>query len=202
MKRAWLVGAVALVLSGCTPDFLTQDESEVVLSIVKITAESAGDSSSGDNALNSDVSPAFDDIAKVTVNAIPKNPTLSSPGSFQDVQIERYEVHYIRSDGRGVEGQDVPYSISGNITQTIPFGGSAEIVFDVVRHQAKFEPPLLNLVGGATQLDPSGRPVFGGGALILTCFAEITLHGRTTTGAAVQVTGRMQINFADFAKAS
>jgi hypothetical protein len=197
MKRGWMVAAVALVLAGCTPDFVTQDESEAILRIVGMTGvgQSAG---SGDNALNSDVVPVFDDQVEMTVQAIPKNPALLQPGAFQDVRIERYEVSYIRSDGRGVEGVDVPFRITGNITQLVPFGSQATVVIDVVRHQAKLEPPLINLAGQGTQLDPSGAPVFGGGALVLTCFADVTLHGRTTTGAALTASGRMQINFADF----
>jgi hypothetical protein len=61
-----------------------------------------------------------------------------------------------------------------------------DIPIVVVRHQAKFEPPLRNLRGL-------------GGALVLTCIAEITLHGTTTSGDVVTATGRLQINFADFA---
>ena len=55
-----------------------------------------------------------------------------------------------------------------------------------MRRQAKLEPPLSQLVNG-------------GGAFVVTMFAEITLHARTTTGVATNTaTGRLQITFADF----
>jgi hypothetical protein len=204
MKRGLAAAGCALLLGSCTPDFAKQDQSEAILRITKIVAGTlGGDATAGDNALNSDVDPVFDDPVVLTLEAIPKNPTVGLPGAFQDVTIERYEVHYIRSDGRGVEGVDVPYSISGNMDQTVNFGGTTStITFDVVRHQAKLEPPLLNLRGNGVILDPTGTPVEGGGALILTVFADITIHGRTTTGAALTANGRLQINFANFVKAT
>jgi hypothetical protein len=39
--------------------------------------------------------------------------------------------------------------------------------------------------------------VAGGGEGVLTCFAEVTLHGRTIAGQAVSATGYLQIDFAD-----
>jgi hypothetical protein len=59
-------------------------------------------------------------------------------------------------------------------------------VFVIVRHEAKLEPPLRNMRGG-------------GGLDILHTIANITLHGRTTSGKAVQVQGRLEVTFADFA---
>jgi hypothetical protein len=57
---------------------------------------------------------------------------------------------------------------------------------EVVRRQAKVEPPLASLVGG-------------GGGGIVTMFAEITLQARMTTGQETNTaTGRVQIDFADF----
>jgi hypothetical protein len=60
---------------------------------------------------------------------------------------------------------------------------------EVVRRQAKLEPPLVNLRSG-------------GGPIIVTMFAEVTLHARTTTGQTTNpVSARLQIDFADFADA-
>jgi hypothetical protein len=63
-----------------------------------------------------------------------------------------------------------------------------DVPIEVVRAQAKLEPPLRNL----------RTENFGGSALILTCFAEITVHGRTLAGEAVSGSGRLQIDFADW----
>jgi hypothetical protein len=58
-------------------------------------------------------------------------------------------------------------------------------VIIVVRHQAKFEPPLRQLRGL-------------GGALVLTVQARITLHGVTATGKAVTASTALEVVFADF----
>ena len=56
----------------------------------------------------------------------------------------------------------------------------------IVRHEAKLEEPLRNMRDG-------------GGLDILHCIANITVHGRTTAGTAVQASGRLEVTFADFA---
>jgi hypothetical protein len=76
----------------------------------------------------------------------------------------------------------------------VPVGEGAEAVIMVVRHQAKLEPPLRNLAF----VTPT---VNGGGQGILTTIAEITVHGRTTSGKGVSAQGRLTISFADFADA-
>ena len=193
MKKGALVALGALVLSGCNPDWVTQDESQVVLRIVNIVAETGGggaDSGVG-SVLNSDVSvegSIFNDNATLTVDLIAKNRSLTDAGPANDVLLQRYEVNYIRSDGRNTQGVDVPVRISGPLNVLVHSANedTETVGIVVVRHQAKAEPPLRNL--GA-----------GGGALVLTCIAEITIHGTTTAGEAVTATGRLQINFADFA---
>lgn len=116
-----------------------------------------------------------------------KNPGIINTGFRHDFTVERYEVRYFRSDGRNTEGVDVPYTITGNVAQEVIEESSVNMPLEVVRRQAKLEPPLRNLVSGA------------GGALIVTMFAEITLHARTTTGQITNpVSGRMQIDFANF----
>ncbi|MBK5256108.1 MAG: hypothetical protein JJE39_08750, partial [Vicinamibacteria bacterium] len=122
-----------------------------------------------------------------------KNPNITVVPSIPSaVTIERYEIKYRRSDGRGVEGQDVPFSISGNVTSAfdVKLSGTDPLVIEAVRAQAKLEPPLRNLrsTNGGTSL---------GGAFIVTMFADITLHGRTISGQTVTATGTLQIDFAD-----
>ena len=183
------VPALLAGLSGCTPDFVTDNEANVILRIVTIAGESGADAEEG-AFINSDVVPIFNDNARVELQALPKNPNLTGAAPFEDVLMTRYEVRYIRSDGHDREGVDVPYRITGGLSTLVPYDGTGEVAFVVVRHQAKFEPPLSNLVD-------SGQQAFN--PVILTCIAEITLHGRTTTGRGVSVTGFLTINFADFA---
>jgi len=143
----------------------------------------------GGNVLESDVRQSTNicpDVVALRVENHPKNPNAPIAGYRDDIVIERYEVRYFRSDGRGVEGVDVPYKISGSLAFEVIGGEATTFNVEVVRRQAKIEPPLSQLVNG-------------GGAFIVTMFAEITLHARTTTGATTNAaTGRLQIDFADF----
>ena len=63
---------------------------------------------------------------------------------------------------------------------------AATVAFELVRHQAKLEPPLKNLVG------------LGGQGFIST-IAEITFYGRDQNGNEVSVTGWIDVQFGDFA---
>ena len=102
---------------------------------------------------------------------------------MEHVFLDRYEVEYCRTDGRNMEGVDVPYRITGPLrgTCTSPRtrGGRGVRGHHVVSHLAKFEPPLSNLVGfnvaGSSPTDPFVVPGQG----IITTIAEITIHGRT-----------------------
>jgi hypothetical protein len=183
----------ALTLNACVPDYLETNNSQVIMRITKVSSESGEEEEPGDFLL-SDVAPNFNDNAILTVEVLPKNPSIEVPGRFNDVMVERYEVRYFRSDGRNQEGVDVPFRISGPLGTLIPLGEDADVAFVVVRHAAKREPPLLNLQT-VTNLGS------GGGLDVLTCVAEITLHGRTTRGEGVTASARLQITFADFADA-
>lgn len=188
-KIAAGVAAMALGLVACTPDFAAQDQSSVLLRVVKVTGQpGAGADTTESDFLMSDVNfkgGVFNDNMFLQLEVIAKNPSLVL-GTFNDVLVQRYGVVYRRSDGRNTEGIDVPYAISGPMTALIKAGGTPQKVgLLVVRHQAKLEPPLLNLT-------------VGGGAQVLTVIAEITIHGTTTSGKAVQAVGFLQISFADF----
>jgi hypothetical protein len=184
-----LAVAGALGLAGCAPAYVTDNQAPVLLSIASVN---------GGAALNSDVrkapSAVVDDTVKVSVADRAKNPNFTNiPQVAMAIFIDRYEVSYYRSDGRGVQGVDVPYTISGNITTVVDVAtsGTVDVPIAVVRAQAKLEPPLINLWGTT-----SG--VLGGTALIVTMFAKITLSGHTIAGQTVEATGTLQINFADF----
>jgi len=190
MRVAAIVLVGALGLAGCTPDYVTQDQSDVIFRIVDINLGAPLTSDvSADTTVSADSVP-------VTLAVRFKDPLLTTPSVPNAVVFERYEVRYFRSDGRNVEGQDVPYRITGgmNTTADVGTGGGDNVTvsIEVVRAQAKLEPPLRNLRGATSD-------TLGGSAIILTVFADITVHGRTITGKAVESTGRLQIDFADYA---
>jgi hypothetical protein len=171
----------ALTLAGCTADYAKVGNAPVQLIIASLTP----------NPMDSDVAISnggvCPDIAKVVAANRAKNLNVTVPQVPQAILVNRYEVSYYRSDGRANQGVDVPYSISGALATSIDAAtsGGVTIPIEVVRRQAKLEPPLL-------QLAPGGQ------ALIVTMFAKITLYGQTIAGETVSATGSMQIDMANF----
>jgi hypothetical protein len=173
--------ALALAFAGCSADYVETNASSVLLLVERINAGSpvlsdVRGGETGNTIINC--------LTLVEVSARIKNP--NQPASpVDDVRLTRYDVSYRRADGRAVEGVDVPYRISGNMTAVVPAGGDlTEVVIDLVRHQAKIEPPLINMVG----------------LQVVTMFADVTVHGATISGRAVAGQGSVQVTFADFAE--
>lgn len=194
-----LLVVAALVSFGCTADFATQSEADVILTITKIEANPGAEGQNDGDFLLSDVTPVFNDNATITFFLIPKNANTQVIGNFNDVFLERYEVRFFRTDGRNTEGVDVPFRFTGAMATMVPVGVPTGAAVIVVRHSAKEEPPLRNLA-----FLPQGNVNngVGGGEGIIHAIAEMTFHGRTISGRAVSATGRLSITFADFADAT
>jgi hypothetical protein len=195
-----MVAAATLASVSCVPDWATDNESPFILEISRITS-----SGGGAGPVQSDVSfPVVNDDVNVSVNVFRKNnnPDMAT-SPVEHVYLERYEVRYFRSDGRDVEGVDVPFRITGPLGNlrfhTAAPGGGGEVeqtvVITLVRHQAKLEPPLANLRGGVFTDTQAG--LLPNGA-VLTTIAEITIFGRTVQGAGLKAVGNVQVTFADF----
>lgn len=107
----------------------------------------------------------------------------TAPTSNNEVTISRYRVAYRRSDGRNAQGVDVPYAFEGAATGTVPKGGTLALTFELVRHVAKQESPLAQLVYNSS---------------IITTIADVTFYGRDQVGNEVNVTGSIQIDFGNF----
>jgi hypothetical protein len=131
----------------------------------------------------------FNDVGQVTLRTVMKDQGTAAlgvgPTFLQAVTVRRYRITYRRSDGRNTPGVDVPYPIDGAITATITNIPSA-VGFEVVRHQAKLEPPLRSLVSG-------------GGRLFISTIAEVTFYGTDAVGNEIQTTGTMTVSFGDYA---
>ena len=69
------------------------------------------------------------------------------------------------------------------MTAVVANDGNATIDFEVVRRQAKLEPPL-------SQID---------GAQIVTMFAEVTVYGESVAGSGVSASGQLQVTFLNVA---
>lgn len=201
--KAWAlrgtVIAVAVAMNACVPDWAQDNSSPYILEIASIEPiHLFSDVVSNTGGI------ANDDVT-VSINAFRKNnnPSLGT-SPVEHIYLERYEVRYFRTDGRNQEGVDVPFRITGplgNIRFHTPGpGGAGEleiaVPITVVRHQAKLEPPLLNMVfvaGTDSGVEQDG------GQVVITTVAEITIHARTVQGDALTCVGRVQVSFSNFA---
>jgi hypothetical protein len=195
MRRMALLAALSLGVAGCGLGVGTDDKAAVLMRIVSIDAQAGGMGNEFGSTLQSDVlwvsptkgtSAIYPDIGRVTIGVWPKNPDLTQLSAYNNVILERYEVKYMRSDGRNTQGVDVPFTISGPLSATVSPETTGVASFEVVRNAAKLEPPLMNLA-------------YGMGDNIITCYGEITVHGRTVSGQAVSDMARLQITFANYA---
>ena len=197
-----LAGAAACVISlaSCGGEMLRTGRSPMFLQIDNMQATAGGGSSSASAFLLSDVQvlvdetvngvttkvPAiFNDSATATIRSVEKNPD-GTVTVIAAITLTRYHVEFRRTDGRNTPGVDVPYGFDGGLGVTIGPGNQVLVPFEIVRHQAKLEPPLKNLAQG-------------GGLGFISTIAEVTFYGRDQNGNEVTVTGRIDVQFGDFA---
>jgi hypothetical protein len=177
------MAAVGLLvaLSGCAPDYVTDNAATVNLIMAAINDGATLDSDVRNGEFSTFVCP---DLVDVSVAVRNKNPNAPAPNVPSAVILKSYEVRYYRTDGRGTEGLDVPYRITGNLTLAVDVQNTGTTTFslEVVRRQAKVEPPLSSIYQSA----------------LLTVMANITLYGETVSGQSVTASGRLQIDFADY----
>ena len=194
-KLSFAVALIATTVS--CGDVVRQGRSPVYLVIDQILATPGklGPAQEKVHILMSDVaktSPApcsvmtpciFNDGGEVELRALRKDVSSTAPTSNSEVTINRYHVSYRRADGRNTPGVDVPYGFDGAVTGTT-VGGSLKLTFEMVRHVAKLESPLVEL---------------GMNAAVITTIAEVTFYGRDQVGNDVNVSASMQVDFGNFA---
>jgi hypothetical protein len=205
-SRTSLVAAAALVASAVScGDVVRTGRSPVMLIIDQLQAAPGGGFGANQfgNTLHSDVivlvtqpppcsttSPCattYSDSGQVTMSLALKDigSTVSpnTPTTNNQVTLNRVHIKYVRADGRNVQGVDVPYEFDGAITGTIAGTGIQTFTFEIVRHAAKAEPPLLALI-----TSPS----------IVTTIAQVTFYGTDAVGNDINVMGQIQIDFGNF----
>jgi hypothetical protein len=199
--RVFVAAAVALAGTSCG-DVVRTGRAPVFLVIDSLAAAKGDDAEKFLSFLLSDVitnvtSPApcttdspcptvFNDPGQATLRLAPKDiGTLgtAAPTTNNEVTITRIHVKYRRADGRNVQGVDVPYEFDAAATATVPASGTATVGFQLVRHAAKEESPLV-------QLKTNG--------VTITTIAEVTLYGRDRVGNDINATGTIEIDFGNF----
>jgi hypothetical protein len=175
---AALALGLGLALAGCSAGYVENNTASVNLLITSIN-----DGAQLDSDVRNGVNSTFvcENEVPVAVTARNKNPNGPTAAS-SDIQLDSYEVRYTRTDGRGVEGVDVPYRVTGTLSATVAIDGTVSVPIEVVRRQAKLDPPLNNI----------------NQTTVLTVNAQVTLYGKTVSGQRVTATGFLQIDFADF----
>jgi hypothetical protein len=127
----------------------------------------------------------FNDLARVKFSLGLKDPgtadTPSAPTQANWITVDRYHVRFIRSDGRKEEGIDTPYAFDSAFTATV--AGETQVVFTIVRHQAKTEAPLAALVRNGQ---------------VMSAIAEVTFYGHDQTGRTVTAFANIGVSFANF----
>lgn len=201
LKSTLAVAVCGLSLTSCADLARTgSGPSYLIMESVTATAGGVGTSSAASSLLSDvqtmvDVTVGgvtiqqptiFNDLGQATIRAEMKNAlSTTAPSAINSITINRYRVRFRRTDGRNTEGVDVPYGFDGATTVTVSVGATATVGFDLVRHQAKAEKPLVTLIGGR-------------GLTFITAIAEVTFFGRDQAGNEVSITGSIDVQFADF----
>lgn len=201
VRRLAIAAACLIASASCGSELIRGSRSPVYLVIMGVQGASGNIGGGGlaGNSLLSDVvvlvdelingrtvrrETVFNDNVTVTVRALEKNQS-ATLSTTNIVSLTRYRVNFRRSDGRSTPGVDVPYGFDGGLSRTFSPGEIVDVSFVIVRHQAKLEPPLMQLRG------------LGGLGFISTT-AEITLWGRDQNGNELTATAFMDVHFGDF----
>jgi hypothetical protein len=194
---AMRIPIVALLLLGvlmatsCSKAIRTGD-TPAYLVLVSLTGTAGGGALAGTSSsnLSSDVitlvpkltgiPTIFGDTGQATLQ-LQMRDLLDAPSPVNAITLTQYHVKYIRSDGRNVQGVDVPFEFDGGLGITVADTGT--VAFVLVRNQAKTEAPLSNLVNNSQ---------------VISTIAEVTFYGHDQNGRAATVTGRLDVAFANF----
>ncbi len=194
-----LLTALSIVTAGC--GVVDYGRAPATVRITELVASSGAGSLAFGGYLHSDVvtmvgvapnqTPTrFNDVGRVTFSLVLKDPgapgITNVPSDQNTVQLTHYRVVYRRTDGRNVQGVDVPYAFDSGMTILVAATGSSQNSFDIVRVSAKLEAPLLALATNGQTLD---------------LIADVTFYGRDMHGNNVAVTGSIGITFANFGDA-
>jgi hypothetical protein len=192
-----LLTALTMVAAGC--GVAEQGRSPVVVRIDTLEAANGGTTTGTFGGyLHSDVQnivnvnnvqtpTRFNDVGRVTMSLVLRDPgspgVANTPSELNAVTITHYRVVYRRTDGRNVQGVDVPFAFDSGMTITVAPTGQGQQTFDIVRVSAKFEAPLQALVSNGQALDT---------------IADVTFFGKDMHNNDVAVTGSIGITFANF----
>jgi hypothetical protein len=192
-----ILTALSMAAAGC--GVADQGRSPVVVRMDQLAGASGADKSSTFGGyLHSDVvtnvlvnnvqiPTRFSDPGQVTLSLVLKDTgtagLTASPSELNTVTFTHYRVVYRRTDGRNVQGVDVPYAFDSGMTVTVTTAGGSKGTFDLVRVSAKLEAPLLALAANGEAID---------------VIADVTFYGKDQHDNDVSATGSIGVTFANF----
>ncbi len=194
MKLKLLVLIIAaLVLGSC----LAKEDDSTSASFLVINSLTGNDleGNVGSTTVFSDViteGGIINDNGVAAVSTLTYNPTEDSDEHdityYMNVIVDQVDVEFMRTDGKNVEGVDVPYHFSQPVNMLVPVDEEVEIPFVLIRHAAKMESPLIELRDVPSE------------EFVLQLVAKVTLHGKDLGGHRVApVSGYMSVWCANFA---
>jgi hypothetical protein len=200
MTTAACLAALALSATGCGEYVRNQGTAPTQLLIASLSGASGASPDRLGNPVEADVitnvnrtvngqqvsvPTVFNDVGSVTMGLVLKDQSgvANGPSPINQVTIDRYRVSYRRSDGRNIQGVDVPFTFDSAVTFTVPAQGTVTAGFELVRNSAKHEAPLQALQNSA---------------VILTTIADVTFYGHDQSGNELAATGSIQVNFGNF----
>jgi hypothetical protein len=182
-SRVRLGAAIAgVVLAASCSDAIRTGQGSSYLVIDTITG--GGNSATVESDVISDEGGILQDSGQASFTLVMKDQGGPGPSPVNAITLTQYHVEYIRSDGRTVQGVDVPFAFDGGLTLTV--NGAGSVGFTLVRAQAKHEAPLKALADH-------------GGAQHISTIARVTFYGHDQSGREVSVSGNIEVNFADWA---
>lgn len=184
----------ALALGSC----LAKEDDSTSASFLVITSLTGNDlaGKAGSTTVFSDVitysGSIVNDSGVAVVSALTYNPTEDSEAHdityYMNVVVDQIDVEFLRTDGKNVEGVDVPYHFSQPVNIMVEVDKTASIPFVLIRHVAKMESPLIQLRDVPSE------------EFVLQLVAKVTMHGRDLGGHRVApVSGYMTVWCANFA---
>jgi hypothetical protein len=195
MKLKVLVLIIALLaLAGCVAK--ENDSTSASFLVIRSLTGNDLDGTEGSTTVFSDVltdGSIVNDNGVASVEARTYNPVEDSDAHdityYMNVIVDQVDVEFMRTDGRNVEGVDVPYRFTQPVNMLVAIGDKVDLSFVLIRHVAKLEPPLFAL----REVPNQGK--------ILELVAKVTLHGKDLGGHRVNpVSGYITVwcgNFAD-----
>jgi hypothetical protein len=198
MRIRTVIGLASMTLvvtaAASCGDVIRSSRSPVLLVVNSISGGTEGESFLLSDVIVNRITPApctaaspcptvFNDPGSAALSVIMKDATVS-PTANNSVTVTSYHVAYSRADGHNIPGVDVPFSFDGVVTSTVAAGGTGSVGFELVRHSAKSESPLVQL-----SRNPGAH---------LSVIATINFFGTDRVGTDMSATGSILIDFADF----